>query len=53
MEGVGNSLCPFCNTYLSVDLILWESEETEDQRMEHGHEKRTMNQREQKYEKDN
>jgi hypothetical protein len=24
MEGVSNPLCPFCNTYLSVDHILWE-----------------------------
>jgi hypothetical protein len=33
MEGVSNSLCPFCNTYLSVHHILWECKETEDQRM--------------------
>jgi hypothetical protein len=26
-------LCPFCNTHLSVDHILWECKETEDQRM--------------------
>jgi hypothetical protein len=34
-EGVSNPLCPFCNTYLFVDYILWEWEckETEDQRM--------------------
>jgi hypothetical protein len=32
MEGVGNPLCPFCNTDLSVDHILWECKETEDQR---------------------
>jgi hypothetical protein len=32
MEGVGNLLCPFWNTYLSVDHILWECKETEDQR---------------------
>jgi hypothetical protein len=32
-EGVSNPLCPFCNTYLSVDYILWECNETEDQRM--------------------
>jgi hypothetical protein len=32
MEGVSNPLCPFCNTYLSNDLILWECKETEDQR---------------------
>jgi hypothetical protein len=32
MEGVGNPLCPFCNTYLSVDHILWECKESEDQR---------------------
>jgi hypothetical protein len=31
MEGVGNLLCPFCNTHLSVDHILWEFKETEDQ----------------------
>jgi hypothetical protein len=29
MEGVSN---PFYNTYLSVDFILWECKETEDQR---------------------
>jgi hypothetical protein len=28
MEGVGNPLCPFCNTDLSVDHILWECKET-------------------------
>jgi hypothetical protein len=33
MEGVSNPLCPFCNIYLSVDNILWECKETEDQRM--------------------
>jgi hypothetical protein len=33
MEGVSNPLCPFCNTYLSVDHILWKFKETEDQRM--------------------
>jgi hypothetical protein len=33
MEGVSNTLCPFCNTYLSVDHILWECKETEDQRL--------------------
>jgi hypothetical protein len=43
MEEVSNLLCPFCNTHLSVDHILWEFKETED---EHGHEKRTMEQRE-------
>jgi hypothetical protein len=32
MEGFGNPLCPFCNINLSVDLILWEFKETEDQR---------------------
>jgi hypothetical protein len=32
MEGVSNLLCPFCNTHLSVDHILWEFKETEDQR---------------------
>jgi hypothetical protein len=32
MERVSNPLCPFCNTYLSVDHILWERKETEDQR---------------------
>jgi hypothetical protein len=32
MEGVSNPLCPFCNTYLSVDHILGECKETEDQR---------------------
>jgi hypothetical protein len=32
MEGVGNPLCSFCNTDLSVDHILWECKETEDQR---------------------
>jgi hypothetical protein len=32
-EGVSNPLYPFCNTYLSVDHILWECKETEDQRM--------------------
>jgi hypothetical protein len=31
MEEVGNPLCPFCNTDLSVDHILWECKETEDQ----------------------
>jgi hypothetical protein len=34
MGGVGNPLCPFCNTHLSVDHILWECKETEDQRIE-------------------
>jgi hypothetical protein len=33
MEGVSNPLCFFSNTYLSVDHILWECKETEDQRM--------------------
>jgi hypothetical protein len=33
MEGVSNPLCLFCNTYLSVDHILWECKDTEDQRM--------------------
>jgi hypothetical protein len=33
MEGVTNTLGSFCNTYLSVDHILWECKETEDQRM--------------------
>jgi hypothetical protein len=32
MERIGNPLCPFCNTDLSVDHILWECKETEDQR---------------------
>jgi hypothetical protein len=32
MEGVSNALCPFCNTYLSVDHIQWECKETENQR---------------------
>jgi hypothetical protein len=32
MKGVSNQLCPICNTYLSVDHILWECKETEDQR---------------------
>jgi hypothetical protein len=32
VEGVGNPLCPFCNNDLSVDHILWECKETEDQR---------------------
>jgi hypothetical protein len=32
-EGDSNPLCPFCNTYLSVDHILWECKETKDQRM--------------------
>jgi hypothetical protein len=32
MEGVSNPLYPFCNTHLSVDHILWECKETEDQR---------------------
>jgi hypothetical protein len=32
MEGVSNPLCPFCNTQLFVDNILWECKETEDQR---------------------
>jgi hypothetical protein len=32
MIGVGNPLCPFCNTYLSADHLLWECKETEDQR---------------------
>jgi hypothetical protein len=32
MEEVNNSLCPFCNTHLSIDHILWECKETEDQR---------------------
>jgi hypothetical protein len=29
---VGNPLCPFCNTDLSIDHILWECKETEDQK---------------------
>jgi hypothetical protein len=29
---IGNPLCPFCNTHLSVYHILWECNETEDQR---------------------
>jgi hypothetical protein len=33
MEEVGNPLCSFCNTDLSVDHILWECKDTEDQRM--------------------
>jgi hypothetical protein len=33
MKGISNPLCPFCNTYLSVDHILWKCRETEDQRM--------------------
>jgi hypothetical protein len=33
MEEVSNPLCPFCNTYLSVDHIVWECKEIEDQRM--------------------
>jgi hypothetical protein len=32
MEGVSIPLCLFCNTYQSVDHILWECKETEDQR---------------------
>jgi hypothetical protein len=32
MKWVSNPLCPICNTYLSVDHILWECKETEDQR---------------------
>jgi hypothetical protein len=32
MKEVSNPLCPFCNTYLSVDHILWECKEIEDQR---------------------
>jgi hypothetical protein len=32
MDGVDNPLCPFCNTDLSVDHILRECKETEDQR---------------------
>jgi hypothetical protein len=32
MERISNPLCPFCNTHLSVDHILWECKETEDQR---------------------
>jgi hypothetical protein len=32
MEGVGNPLCHFCNTDLSVDHILWECKATEEQR---------------------
>jgi hypothetical protein len=32
MEGLYNPLCPFCNTHLFVDHILWECKETEDQR---------------------
>jgi hypothetical protein len=31
LEGVSNPLCCFCNTYLSVDHILWECKETENQ----------------------
>jgi hypothetical protein len=34
MELVGNPLCPFCNTDPSVDHILWECKETENQRTE-------------------
>jgi hypothetical protein len=32
MKWVSNPLCCFYNTYLSVDHILWECKETEDQR---------------------
>jgi hypothetical protein len=32
MEEVGNLLCSFCNTNISVDHILWECKENEDQR---------------------
>jgi hypothetical protein len=32
MEGVGNPVCPFCNTDLCVEHILWEFKENEDQR---------------------
>jgi hypothetical protein len=32
MEEIGNPLCPFCNTNLSVDHILWKCKETENQR---------------------
>jgi hypothetical protein len=32
MEGVSNPLFLFCNTHLSVDHILWEWKETEDQK---------------------
>jgi hypothetical protein len=32
MAGVDNPLCPFCNTDLSIDHILWECKETEDQK---------------------
>jgi hypothetical protein len=53
LEGVSNQLCPFCTTHLSVDHILWECKETEDQENKRGHEKRTMEQREKRYGKDN
>jgi hypothetical protein len=33
MERVSNPPCPVRNTYLSIDHILWECKETEDQRM--------------------
>jgi hypothetical protein len=49
MEGVSNSLCPFYSTYLSVDHILWECKETEDQRMNMD----LRNEREKRYGKDN
>jgi hypothetical protein len=32
IEGVGNPLFSFCNTYLSINHILWECKKTEDQR---------------------
>jgi hypothetical protein len=32
MEGVSNPISPFCNTYLSVNHILWKCKEIEDQR---------------------
>jgi hypothetical protein len=52
MERLGNQLCLFCNTNLSVDHILWQCKETEDQRTSMDMIKRTMDQREKRYGKD-
>jgi hypothetical protein len=54
MEGGSSPLSPFfINTDLSVDHILWECNKNWGAENEHGHEKRIMEQRENKYGKDN
>jgi hypothetical protein len=53
MEGVSNPLCLSCNTHLSVDHILWECKETEDQRTNMNMKKEQWNNGKERYGKDN